>query len=158
MKKALGPSSWDRESCILGAVWVKWGARVEAAIRMLTSDEVNSLNCQVGFIRKSVLVTGNKKAMRLDRHSVSDIAHSNTQVFRKQTEFQPDTWRRQAWVVELWSRKQSTWRQLSSCLYVLRNEKHPFHITSVVSSLAQNFLETSILFYFCKLLLSLSLK
>lgn len=148
MKQALGPSSWDLESCILGAVWVKWGARVKAAIRMLTSGEVNSLNCQVGFIRKSVLVTGNKKAMQLDRHSVLDIAHSNTQVFRKQTEFQPDTWRRQAWVVELWRRKQSTWRQLSSCLCVLRNEKHPFHITSVVSSLAQSFLETFILFYF----------
>lgn len=57
---------------------------------LLTSSEVNSLNCQVGLIRKSVLVIGKKKAMWLDRLSVSDIAHSNTQVFRKQTEFQPD--------------------------------------------------------------------
>lgn len=56
----------------------------------LTSGEVNSLKCQVGFTRTFVTVLGKKKAMWLDRHSVSDIAHADTQVFRKQTEFLPD--------------------------------------------------------------------
>lgn len=49
-----------------------------------------TLKCQVGFTRTFVTVLGKKKAMWLDRHSVSDIAHADTQVFRKQTEFPPD--------------------------------------------------------------------
>lgn len=36
----------------------------------------------------------------------------------------------------------STWRQLSSCFYVMRGRRQPFHLTFVASSLAQSLLET----------------
>lgn len=75
-KQSLGPPAWDPESLL---------------VYSLTVHLVGSLNHKAGFIGKLIFVIGKKKAILLDRHSVLDIAHSNTQVFRKQTDFQSNT-------------------------------------------------------------------